>query len=138
MGDYPGTPSSSVYQVTQCTAFQAAERNVQHLSYEEVNHITRTPPALRCLEGNHITRTQYTLWCLEGNHITSTPPALRCLEGTTMSNRGQRPWIQIAHYLTSAWQAVRRRTGSFFPVYRLGEDGDLLEGRWWLGFWFGR
>ena len=34
--DYPGTPPSSVYQVTHGTAFQAAERNVMHLSYEEV------------------------------------------------------------------------------------------------------
>ena len=30
--DYPGTPPSSVYQVTQSTAFQAAECYVQQLS----------------------------------------------------------------------------------------------------------
>ena len=59
--DYPGTPTPSVYQVTYGTALQAAECHVQHLSYEEANHITRTPSALRCLEG------------------------------TTLSNRGQRP-----------------------------------------------
>ena len=53
--DYPGTPPPSVYQVTHGTALQAAECHVQHLSYEEANHITGTPQAFRCLEGNHIT-----------------------------------------------------------------------------------
>ena len=33
MWDYPGTPPPSVYQVTQCTALQAAERHVRHLSF---------------------------------------------------------------------------------------------------------
>ncbi|MDD6606450.1 MAG: hypothetical protein PUF00_01595, partial [Paraprevotella sp.] len=32
---YPGTPPPSVYQVTQSTAFQAAECYMQHLSYED-------------------------------------------------------------------------------------------------------
>ena len=32
----------------------------------------------------------------EANHITRTPSALRCLEGTTLSNRGQRPRIQTS------------------------------------------
>ena len=31
IGDYPGTPPPSVYQVTRGTALQAAERNVQPL-----------------------------------------------------------------------------------------------------------
>ena len=36
----------------------------------------------------------------------------------------------------SAWRAVRRRTGRFFPVYRLGEDGDLKnEGDGMLSVW---
>ena len=43
-----------------------------------------------------------------------------------MSNRGQRPRIR-AHSEAPAWRAVRRRTGRFIPVYRLGEDGDLLK-----------
>ena len=30
------------------------------------------------------------------------------------------------YHLTSAWRAVRQRTG-FISVYRLGEDGDLLK-----------
>ena len=34
VGDYPGTPSSSVYQVTHGTAFQAAECYVQQVSCE--------------------------------------------------------------------------------------------------------
>ena len=34
-------------------------------------------------------------------------------------------------------RAVRRRTGRFIPVYRLGEDGDLLQGRWWYAFGLG-
>ena len=73
----PGTPPSSVYQVTHGTALQAAEFYLQQYILMRKN--------------SHITRTQYTLLCLEGNHITSTPQALRCLEGTTLSNRGQRP-----------------------------------------------
>ena len=33
-------------------------------------------------------------------------------------------------------RAVRRRTGRFFPVYRLGEDGDLKkEGGGMLLIW---
>ena len=33
-------------------------------------------------------------------------------------------------------RAVRRRTGRFIPVYRLGEDGDLLkEGDGMLSVW---
>ena len=33
-------------------------------------------------------------------------------------------------------RAVRRRTGRFFPVYRLGEDGDLKkEGGGMLSVW---
>ena len=35
IGDYPGTPPSSVYQLTHGTALQATERLVRHLSYEE-------------------------------------------------------------------------------------------------------
>ena len=37
--DYPGTPPTSVYQVTHGTALQAAERHVKQLSYED-GHIT--------------------------------------------------------------------------------------------------
>ena len=33
----------------------------------------------------------------------------------------------MVHHLASAWRAVRRRMGRFIPVYRLGEDGDLLK-----------
>ncbi|MDY3891008.1 MAG: hypothetical protein SOZ26_00465 [Bacteroidaceae bacterium] len=35
IGDYPGTPPLSVYQVTHGTAFQAAECYVRHLSCED-------------------------------------------------------------------------------------------------------
>ena len=33
----------------------------------------------------------------------------------------------MTHYEASAWRAVRQRMGRFIPVYRLGEDGDLLK-----------
>ena len=52
-----------------------------------------------------------------------------------MSNRGQRPRIRTQRE-ASAWRAVRQRTGRFIPVYRLGEDGDLLkEGGGMLSVW---
>ena len=40
IGDYPGTPPPSVYQVTHGTALQAAERYLRHLSCGESRHIT--------------------------------------------------------------------------------------------------
>ena len=60
-----------------------------------------------------------------------------------MSNRGQRPRIydtplylclegstpEDRLYKTATCKAER-----FIPVYRLGEDGDLLQGRWWCAF----
>ena len=49
--DYPGTPPPSVYQVTQSTAFQAAECHVQQLSYEAIRQKHKKPLAVdaRCL-----------------------------------------------------------------------------------------
>ena len=42
-------------------------------------------------------------------------------------NRGNALGLELYH-LTSAWKAVRHRTAKrFIPVYRLGEDGDLLK-----------
>ena len=53
---------------------------------------------------------------------------------------------QMLHKRSAAWRAVRRRMGfrglpharqNVFSVYRLGEDGDLLQGRWWYAFGLG-
>ena len=53
--------------------------------------------------------------------IYDTPPNL-CLEGSTPQDR---------LYMTATCKAKR-----FFPVYRLGEDGDLLkEGADMLQIW---
>ena len=42
----------------------------------------------------------------------------------------------MTHHEASAWRAVRRRTGRFISVYRLGEDGDLKnEGGGMISVW---
>ena len=49
--------------------------------------------------------------------------ALCCLEGSTPQDGLKR---------TATCKAKR-----FIPVYRLGEDGDLLLGRWWYAVGLG-
>ena len=48
---------------------------------------------------------------------TRALPQILCLEGSTPEDR---------LYKTATCKAER-----FISVYRLGEDGDLLQGRWW-------
>ena len=92
MSRLPGTPPPSVYQVTQCTALQAAECYVMHHS-----------PYARCPFGTHLYGIPRYPGCrfafpwamsLQPLQVLGRiPQALRCLEGTTLSNRGQRPRI---------------------------------------------
>ena len=61
IGDYPGTPPPSVYQVTHGTALQAAERHVRHLSYEEAPH--RSKVIVSSLQGRLILYCLRQLFC---------------------------------------------------------------------------
>ena len=52
-----------------------------------------------------------------------------------MSNRGQRPRIYDSENLCLEGSTPEDR--KVFSVYRLGEDGDLLQGRCWYAFGLG-
>ena len=59
--------------------------------------------------------------------------SIRLIRGRNKNRKRSAAWKAVRQRIGSA---VRYRTGRFFPVYRLGEDGDLNnEGGVRLSFW---